>query len=77
MLLVTGAGPEVANLLGLDVAGSERRALQRGRGNLQDGERRSELVQGLRHSRNAGNQGREGDAEAPGQAGQGDQVNHG
>jgi hypothetical protein len=77
VLLVTGTGPEVANLLGPDVAGGERRALQRRRGNLQDGERRHELVQRLRHSRDAGDQRREGDAKAVSQSGQGYQVNDG
>ena len=77
VLLVAGTGPEVPNLLGPDVAGSERRAIQRRGGDLEDGKRGSELVQELRHSGDAGNQRREGDAEALPKRGQGQQMNRG
>ena len=74
MLLITRASPEVPNLLGLDVAAGERRAVQGRRGDLEDGQRRSQLVQGLGDTRDAGDQGRQRDGEALPEGGQGQQV---
>ena len=74
VLLVARTSPEVSDLLGLDVAGGERRTVQRRRRNLQDGKRGSIFGKRLRDSGDAGNQRGEGKTLC--QAGQGYQVDN-
>jgi hypothetical protein len=58
MLVITSASPKVSNLLGLDVGHLERGAVQRRRGNLQDGQRRGIVGQRLSDTRDLGDQRR-------------------
>jgi hypothetical protein len=74
VLLVTGTSPEVTNLLGLDVTGSERRAVQSSSGDLQDGKRGDNVAQGLSHTGNVRNQRRQRDRKGLPEGDQGDQV---
>ena len=57
VLVISSASPEVADLLGLDVAASERRAWQCWRGHLKNGQRRCVTRQRLSNPRNCRNQG--------------------
>lgn len=63
MVVVTGTGPDVANLLGLDVLGLKEGTVKRRRGDLQNGQRRRQVHQGLRHAGNGRNQRRQADAQ--------------
>ena len=66
MLFVSSTGPEVSNLLGLDITWSEWRAVL-GRGwDLQNRQGRNHVVQHLGHSGNAGDQRRKGEAGSNG-----------
>lgn len=56
VLVVTSASPKVSNLLGLDVGHLERGAVQRRRGNLQDGQRRGVVGQRLSDTRDLGDE---------------------
>lgn len=58
MLVVTSTSPKVSNLLGLDVGHLERGAVQRRRGNLQNGQRRGVIGQRLSDTRDLRDQGR-------------------
>ena len=58
--LVTGASPEVTNLLGLDITWSKRRTFQWRSGNLQDWKRRCIGSQWFGDSRNRRNKWRQG-----------------
>jgi hypothetical protein len=74
VLLVTGTSPEVANLLGLDVAGLEGRAIKGSGGNLQDGQGRDNVVQGLGDSWDVRNQRGQRDRERRPEGGEWDQL---
>lgn len=56
MLVITSTSPEVTNLLGLDVGHLERGAVKRRSGHLEDRQRGDKRVEGLRHTRNRGDQ---------------------
>jgi hypothetical protein len=47
VVVVTGTGPDVANLLGLQVLGLKGEAVQRWRGQLQNRQGRRRIYQGL------------------------------
>lgn len=64
--LISRAGPEISNLLRLDVAWGERRTLQRGSWDLQDRQRGRVGSQSLSHARNGGDERRQGKALAEG-----------
>lgn len=64
MLLVTRTGPEVTNLLGLDITRGKRRTLKRRSRDLQNRQRRSIVRQDLSDTRDAGDQRRKGEALA-------------
>ena len=64
MLLVTRTGPEVTDLLGLDITRGKRRTLKRRSRDLQNWQRRSIVCQYLSDARNAGDQRRKGEALA-------------
>lgn len=74
MNFVSCTDPEIADLLGLDIAGLERRAVNRRGWHLQDRQWGSVAGQRLRHSRNGGNEGRQrkclGNGDHGGQQGQ-------
>lgn len=74
VLLVTGTSPEVPNLLGLEVTGSEGGAVHSGSGDLQDGKRGNNVVQGLSHTGNVRNQRGQRDRKGLPEGGQGDQL---
>ena len=74
VLLVTGTSPEVTNLLGLEVTGSEGRAVHSSSGDLQDGKRRDNVVQGLCHTGNVRDQRWQRDRKRLPKGGQGDQL---
>ena len=59
MLVVTRASPEVANLLGLNVLGLKRRAVQRRCGDLEDRQRGDKTIERLSDSRNRGDERRQ------------------
>lgn len=60
MLVISSTGPEVSNLLGLNITPSERGALQSRRRNLQNGQRRSVLGDRVCKPGNGRDQRREG-----------------
>lgn len=57
--LISGTSPKISNLLGLDVTGSERRALQRRSWDLQDRQRRGVCSQSLSNTGDGRNEGRQ------------------
>jgi hypothetical protein len=74
VLLITGTSPEVTNLLGLDVAGLEGGAVEGSSRDLQDGQGRDDVVQGLGDSRDMRNQRRQRDRERRPEGGEWDQL---
>lgn len=61
VFVISSSGPEVSNLLGLDVLHLKGRAIKRRSGNLKDRQRRDEVIEWLSHTRDGRDQRREAD----------------